>query len=493
MLMGKTESSAPGVRTLLIHGVTVISPERPAPLTDASVLVRDGRITWVGQGRPRDVPADAERLDGRGRYLVPGFIDAHVHVGHASLFADAHHESHPDLVAAYHAQVPRSYLFHGFTTLIDPDLGERTAARFARHAVAPALVGCGRGLRYFDGYGPALFPDSVRDAVFPVWMHDSTQTSRLPAGVDPAAHTPEHLVPLAVAAGARCIKTYHESGFGGVFDWPVPSTALLERTVRAAGMHGVPVLLHATGLDGYRAGIGAGVNVLAHGLWHWPGSRLDSVPPAEVEDIVRAVARAGIAVQPTLRVLYGELETWRWGAIDDPRLADALPPAVLDWLRTDEGRWAQRELHDLYAGLLPDTVTPAEQYMSVMNARVRATVRSMLRAGVPFLFGSDTPAGDGLGNLPGLNGALEIAAWWDAGIPPLEILRALTLHAAERFGLADTIGSIEAGKRADLLLLSQDPLATVDAYSTIEIVIRDGVAHPRTSFSAREARSKAIP
>jgi imidazolonepropionase-like amidohydrolase len=106
--------------------------------------------------------------------------------------------------------------------------------------------------------------------------------------------------------------------------------------------------------------------------------------------------------------------------------------------------------------------------------RTRATFKMMLQTGVPLLFGSDTPAGDGFGNPPGLNGRLEMQDWIEAGAPLPLVLRAATLDNAIALGLSHELGSIEAGKRADLLLLAQNPLTNVSAYDSIEIIFLDG-------------------
>src|SRR5690606_9492129 len=101
--------------------------------------------------------------------------------------------------------------------------------------------------------------------------------------------------------------------------------------------------------------------------------------------------------------------------------------------------------------------------------------------------GSDTPASEGIGNPPGLNGRLEITAWVRAGVPATEIFDALTRRNAQAFGLADSIGTLEVGKRADLLLLARNPQIDPDAYDTIVKVILAGVPLDRADLSARQS------
>jgi imidazolonepropionase-like amidohydrolase len=88
----------------------------------------------------------------------------------------------------------------------------------------------------------------------------------------------------------------------------------------------------------------------------------------------------------------------------------------------------------------------------------------MLRDRVRLTLGSDTPGVDGSGNPPGLNGRLELHDWAEAGVPLPAILRAATLDNAKALQLSHELGSIEIGKRADLLLLKDNPLANISAY-----------------------------
>src|SRR5205807_7121671 len=119
----------------VIKNVTVISPERSAPLAHAVVVVRDGRIEEVGT----DFVAGAKQIDGHGGFLIPGLIDSHVHVGNMGPLDDDEIEKHPDLLEAYRAQLPRSYLAFGFTSLVDLDLREKTLDWFNATPVHPNL------------------------------------------------------------------------------------------------------------------------------------------------------------------------------------------------------------------------------------------------------------------------------------------------------------------------------------------------------------------
>ena len=110
----------------------------------------------------------------------------------------------------------------------------------------------------------------------------------------------------------------------------------------------------------------------------------------------------------------------------------------------------------------------------------------MLKDRVALIFGSDTPGVDGFGNPPGLNGRLELQNWVDAGVPLPLILRAATLDNAKALNLSHDLGSIEVGKRADLLLLKDSPLESISAYDTIETVFLHGEPVSREALRAHD-------
>ena len=98
--------------------VTVISSERETPLAHAQVVVRGEKIAWIGTEAPSGISA-LEPIEGTGMYLVPGLIDGHVHLGSIPGMSREQAAAMPELAEAYYRQLPRSYLYFGFTTIVD--------------------------------------------------------------------------------------------------------------------------------------------------------------------------------------------------------------------------------------------------------------------------------------------------------------------------------------------------------------------------------------
>ena len=474
-------TATPPADDVVIENVTVASPERRAPLLHADVLLRGGRIASIGRHRGVSPPR-ARRIDGTGKFLVPGLIDSHVHVGHpAALDAEAA-STHPQLQAAYRAQVPRAYLAFGFTSVVDLDLGPGDRAWFDGTPLHPRFCTCGPGIKVAGGYEAFEVP-AASSPQFPNLVYEPAEAKAWPASLVASDYTPENAVERALATDAICVKAFVESGFG-LFHWPYLRADTLARIHAAAKRRGVPLMVHANSVESWRIALDAHADVIAHGLWIWPGNPADPNPPDAVREVITEAARDRVPVQPTLQTVAGERAIIDPSLLDDPRLSFALPRSVIAYLRTPEAEKTRRALLAQY-----EQMSPKPGFAAVLQAgieRGRATLRLMVRDGVRLLFGSDTPGVDGFGNPPGLNGRLEMQNWAAAGVPPAAILRAATIENAKAMGLARDLGSIEIGKRADLVLLDRDPLASVSAWDAIDTVFLGGVPIPRDRLQSPE-------
>ena len=463
-------------RGTIIENVTVISPERARPLLHANVLIRNGRIAEFG--RHLVAGPGVRRMDASGRFLIPGLIDSHVHVGHSAALDGEAIEAHPELWDAYRAQLPRAYLAFGFTSVVDLDLAPSDQAWFESTGLHPRLYSCGRGIKVAEGYGASIVP-RASSPKFPNLVYEPREASHWPESLNAADYTPERAVSRSADARSICAKAFVESGFG-VFNWPYLHAETLRRIHDAASARKLVLMVHANGVDSWRIALDAHADVIAHGLWIWRGDPTNTVVPEEARKAITDAASSHTRVQPTLQVVAGERAFFDPALLDDPRLALALPSTVIDYLRSTDGVRAREALLADYRKAAP--APGFEQLLAATIERTHATFKLMLEDRVPLIFGSDTPAGDGFGNPPGLNGRLEMQQWAELGAPLALILRAATLENAIALRVADSLGSIQVGKRADLLLLARNPLDDISAYDSIETVFLNGVPITRDSL-----------
>jgi imidazolonepropionase-like amidohydrolase len=488
----------PGVSSaadLQIEHVTIVSPERSSPMRDALVRVHDGRIVAIARAGDATVRSsrDTDIIDGSDLFLAPGLIDSHVHLGDIPGMTGEQETSHPDIARAARDQIPRSYLLYGFTTLIDLISTPQAMMRWKSHDIVPDTYFCG-GAALMDGYSMNYAPRPQRYQGWPYMLIEPD--TQAPDGIDPAIHTPQAVVSRMKADGAICVKTFFERGFGGVRDLPVPKLETIREVVKAAHAAGMPVLMHANSDEAQRFGLDAGADIMAHGLWNWSQqqSTTSELAPGIKQILDDELAR-NIGSQPTIQVLYGIRDLFSTSLLSDPRLARVLPSNLIDWYRSPEGQWfraivAQGVSQD---AKLPVDADPSQiertinQGMAqVIDRAKHATAYLVARHG-RILFGTDTPSAPTYANPPGLNGFLEMHWLIDAGETPAQIFRSATLTNARALKLDRDIGTVQVGKRANLLLLRQDPTQTIDAYAGIVKVILNGRVLDPSKLAANAA------
>ncbi|WP_422996403.1 amidohydrolase family protein [Undibacterium sp. Di24W] len=477
--------------SLLIKQVRIINSvsDGQAKISKVSdVLIRDGKIQAIAPNLSRHASKATAQIDGRGRFLIPGLIDSHVHLDGVPGYAGDDSKDAAMLQEA-RAQMPRSYAYFGFTTVLDLTGDAGFIAKWNAQPAGPQAHFC-TPVTIPNGY-PASWMD--KDLQFQVpatkyMLFDPAQPNVYPANFKTDDHTPQAVVNAAKQDGANCIKVFYETGFGPKKNLPVPSVALIQEVVKQAKHLKMPVYLHGNSQASYEFALKAGVTTLVHGMWHEAKNVEQFANQTRLKQIADEIAQAGISVQPTMQVLYGEHEELNPDFFKNPMVAQAIPQRLMAWYQTDAGQWMKNILAEDFE---PATKTPAELYQSVktMYQKPLSTVRRMTaelhQQGAKMLFGSDTPSGPFYTQFPGINGRWEMDRWLEAGMSLPELFSALTMKNARALGLEKTIGSVEVGKQADLLLLTTNPLLDVRAYDTIEQVILRGKAHQRAVLSAQ--------
>ena len=332
-----------------------------------------------------------------------------------------------------------------------------------------------------------VVPPETRFESFPNFLWDERQADSIPDRFSPEDHSPRAVVDRVAAAGGICVKTHWEDGFGPQKIWPTPTAEMIRAVIAASHDRGLTVAMHANSYEAHRFAADVGVDIVVHGLSYWDGLGSEASDaagvPAEIAAVLDSEIEQGIGIMPTTRVVGGLRDlfdpAFLPAFLDEPLLLDAVPRSLVDWYRTEEGTAFSDEIRLMIQGMgMSD-----EAIYDQIGAAGRV-VGYLAENDAPLLFGTDTPA-PSYANPPGLNGWLEMRLLTEHGVTPRQIFEAATLANARAFHLEADLGSIQPGKVGNLLLLRQNPLETVDAWSTIETVVVRGTAVERASLSAR--------
>ncbi len=401
--------------TRVLTGATLIDGTGAAPVPDAAVVIDGDRITAAGPRAALSWPADAEVIDARGRTLIPGLIDAHDHLAsHGYGLATRLGLDEPASTAHLRtARVLAETLAMGYTTV--RDAGGLDAG--FKLAVEQGLIPGPRLVLALQIISPT---GGIGDRVSPsghdcCGAHDPLLPPCVANGPDPV----RDVVRTMVRAGADVIKTATTGGASsrpghGPLDAAF-SLAEMEALVTESHALGRRVMCHALGGPGLRTALAAGVDSIEHGCY------LD-----EDATLLGQMAVQGTFFVPTLTVYVYHRES----------------PAP-----------------------------HVRERAVALHAHHVASVRRALELGVPIAAGTDA------GGHGHPKNALELKYLVEAGLSPMQALRAATQWAAACLGLEGEVGTIEQGRLADLVLVGGDPLDDVTLLldpARIELVLKGG-------------------
>ncbi|HEX2209127.1 MAG TPA: amidohydrolase family protein [Longimicrobium sp.] len=439
-LLAFVTAPAAAQEPVAITHVSVIPMDRERVLPDQTVLVREGRVVAVGPAASVQVPADARRIDGAGKFLIPGLADMHAH-----LFSDA---AVPDSVAPDELRI---MLANGVTT--------------ARLMIGtPEQLVLRERVRRGEVLGPSLYLASPQ---FAGRVYGDT------------AHFNGRVVATPEQARAA-VRDVAAEGYDFIKLTVLISLPVYEAVVDEARRVGIKVIGHVDPQVGLARALAAGQQIEHLNMYFEAALRdgapmtasvsdyliyrpanwesLDWLDDARLDSLGRATAAAGVWSSPTLaffKLAFG---------VGQP---DEVVRARPDWaVLPDSLRRLMAEGRDYYWRNPPS----AERRARYIEARNRI-VRAIHQAGGRILAGSDSPE---FFLVYGWTLHRELQSLVEAGLPPYAALEAATRNPAEWLGALAESGTVEPGKRADLVLLDADPLDDIRNTTRIAGVMRAG-------------------
>ena len=422
-------TSAP---VIALTNVRVIDGTGQPPRDKQTLIVRNGLIAEVGDADRVTAPAGAEVIDLAGKSVIPGLVMLHEHL---------YYPTGPGVYGQLGESFTRLYLAGGVTTM-------RTGGNMNGYMD----INLKRAIENGQKAGPAI------DATAP-YVNGPNQFQQMNHVTD-AAQARQHVTYWA-DQGATSFKAYMQI-----------SRAALAAAIEEAHKRGLKVTGHLCSVT-YSEAADLGIDNLEHSFLAATDFVADKKPDecpgqgrgqqavtaldpegAPFRTLVQKLIDKRVALTSTLTVF----ETFTPGRPMPPGL-DVLTPQLKQQFEETHGRVAKNKESN-YLQLFP---------------KAMALERAFARAGGLLVAGTD-PTGSG-GVIPGYSNQRQIELLVDAGFTPLEAIRVGTLNGATYLGREKSIGSITAGKQADLVVLNGDPSTTIGDMRKVEIVFRQGVAY----------------
>ncbi len=409
-----------GDTVVLLQAGQLLDRPGQRPRGASTVVIRDGKVAEIREGHVSEGFGKVEVIDLRDRFVLPGLIDSHVHLDSDKAGQEGLIESLTSSQAYFAYQAAdnaRKTLHAGFTTV--RNLGDRDGITLAlRDAIAAGIVPGPRIIDAGTGISTTTGHGDAANGLSPDLVEHAPQEN-LCDGVESCRRA----VRQQVRRGVDLIKLMTTGGVNSrigvglgkqMFD--DEAKALIE----TAQLYGKKVAVHAHGADGIVLALKYGASSIEH------GTLLD-------EEGIQWFLKSGAYYVPTLSTVNGYLER----IAKDP---NAYPPEVrkkIDW-------------------------------------RISITGKALQQAyprGVKIAFGTDAGV-----SKHGRN-ADEFELMVKHGMTPEDAIKAATVNAADLLGLAHEIGTLESGKRADLIAVTGNPLKDVTVLKSVSFVMKDGTVY----------------
>ncbi len=412
--------------------VRVIDGTGAAPKEDQTLIIRDGNIVGLGAARSTRVPDGAQVLDLTGKSVIPGLVMMHEHL---------YYPTGPGVYGADYVSFSRLYLAGGVTSMrTGGNVGGYADLNLAAAIKAGTQVG-----PWIDATAPYVNGPSLFTQMYA--LKDSADARRF--------------VAFWADAGATSFKAYMNI-----------TRAELAAAVDEAHRRGLKITGHLCSVT-YGEAADLGIDDLEHGFFVatdfvkdkqpdlCPGQNagmtaLGAVDPKlpEFTSLVQYLVAHHVAVTSTQTVF----ETFTPGQPVPPGL-DVLDPVL------------KTQYDQQYARVQQNTTSPFAKLLALDQAMELA----FFRAGGLLLAGTDPTGGGGV--IPGYSDQRQAELLVASGLTPLEAIKVCTLNGATYLGRADRIGSIAAGKQADLVVIDGNPAASIADIAHVTLVFKQGVGY----------------
>jgi imidazolonepropionase-like amidohydrolase len=425
---------------LAIERVTVLPMiSEAAALSDVTVLIEDGRIVSVTPASSTRAPSGVRRIDGRGKWLIPGLTDMHAHLGNVRmlrLFLKL-----PDLKQSIlrTEDLFTPFIANGVVRILDMQSMSETIGQRVE-------VDAGRMI------GPHIVAAAMIDGPNPYW----------PIGTTRVAATPDD--------GRQAVRDAGAEGYDVIKVYSGLSFETFSGIVDEARRLSLPVVGHIPErrLGRTKEFFQPGFGMVAHAEEFAQRHATPSL--AEIPQYVDMMKQNGAWLTATLSLDERLLEQTR-----DPKSLHSRP----------EIRVLPQLMRDMVLNHNPYVAGASPQRIAFLTQVVefnRELVRAFVAAGIPVVAGTDAGVP---GVVPGFSMHDELEALTRAGMSNRQALEAATRRPCEWLNLLAECGTVEAGKRADLILLDADPLANIGNSRRISAVILGGRYLPRATLDRR--------
>ena len=422
-----------------LTNVRVVDGTGTSPLEGRTIVIQNGRIASVSAAAEARIPAGARTIDLAGHTVIPGLVGLHNHTFYTTRGRSVQLQF----------SAPRLYLGSGLTTI------RTTGGTSPYHE-----INMKRGIDRGQIPGPR--------------MHLTGPYLTGPGGAATMAQigSPEE--------ATRIVNYWADEGVTWFKAYTDISRETLGAAIKAAHARGLKFTGHLCSVS-FREAVRLGIDNLEHGLFtnsdYVPNRTLDQCP-SDMRDSLLKVAVDGPEVQQTIGemvkskvAMSSTLAVYELSYPDRPPLEDRVLEALAPEAR-EEYLTTRKET----------SARAAQSTMPDLFRKAQAFERAFVKAGGLLAAGVD-PTGIG-GALPGYGDQRNFELLIEAGFTPVEAIRIMTLNGATVLGVADRLGSIAAGKVADLVVIRGNPTATPGDIRNVTLVFKDGVGYDSAKLLA---------